>query len=155
MIEATKLGYARRLRDASFAGGGKRSVGKVFRTFTTMAACALAAGSREDEYLKAIKGYEREEIEALCEAYGLLVWEMEEYPYRDLLGPLYAEVGTKGDRDFRGEFYTPWSVCDFLAALQLGAAPDDWPKDRPVTFLEPAGGSGGVVLSLAREMVEK
>ena len=153
MIEATKLEYARRLKDAT--GGGKRGAGEVFRTFITMAACAVSAGRREEEYLKAIQGYEREDLDALCEAFGLLVGDMERHPCRDLLGSLYTEVGAKGDRDWRGEFYTPWSVCDFMAAMQLGDAPDGWPEDRPANVLEPACGSGGMVLSFAREMTHK
>ena len=152
MIEATKLHYARRVKDAT--GGGKRSIGEVFRTFTTMAACAMSAGKREEEYLEAIKGYEREDLDALCEAFALLVEEMQNHPYRDLLGPLYAEVGAKGDRDFRGEFYTPWPVCDLMAAINFGDVQEfqEATRERPVEVLEPAAGSGGMVLAFAQQM---
>ena len=155
MIEATKLEYARKLREAT--GGGKHSVGEVFKTFTTMAACAVSAGRREEEYLKAIEGYEREDLHVLCETFALLVKEMERHPYRDLLGPLYAEVGAKGDRDFRGEFYTPWPVCDFMAAISFGNVQDfaDETREHPVEVLEPAAGSGGMVLSFAQHLFHR
>ena len=114
----------------------------------------MSAGKREEEYLEAIKGYERADLDALCEAFALLVEEMQNYPYRDLLGPLYAEVGAKGDRDFRGEFYTPWPVCDLMAAINFGDVQEfrEATREQPVEVLEPAAGSGGMILAFAQQM---
>lgn len=133
------------------ASGGRARL-EAFKLFCTMAACAVALRSREDEYREAVAGWERAELEVLQGAFPLLVAEMEENPHVDLLGPAYEALGSPADRLGRGEFYTPQAVSDLVAELNVEDAGRDWPEERPLSLLEPACGSGGMVLSFVKAM---
>lgn len=150
MIGAAKpryLGHLERL-----ASSGRRPL-EAFKLFCTMAACEVSLRRREDEYLEAVGGWKREELEVVAGAFGPLVEEMERRPHQDLLGPAYEVLGSPGDRTFRGEFYTPTAVADLAAELQLAGM--QWPEGRPLDVLEPASGSGGMVLALVKAMAHR
>lgn len=155
---APEPSFMRRVRAAS--GGGKHDLLETFRLFCTMAACALALGTREEEYLEAIRGWELSELEELRAAFHFLVGEMEERPGAagDLLGPAYETLTSPADRNERGAFYTSPDVSELTARLLIGDGPtgpfipDDWPNDRPAEVLDPSCGSGGMVLALVGEM---
>ena len=53
----------------------------VFDAFTRFAACALAAQTREPEYLEEAKRWEKAELEMFAQALGALVLEMESKPF--------------------------------------------------------------------------
>lgn len=126
---------------------------EVFSDFVRMAACALACQTREDEYLEIAKRYSRKELGELSRALALLVTEMEGAPFTDILGPYYIEVGSKFSRDLRGEFYTPQPVGEAMARM-LVDAPKIIAEGRPITVCDPASGSGGLLLSVAREFAQ-
>src|SRR5687767_3896502 len=73
---------------------------RVFDAFTRLAACTVAAGTREPEYLEEAKQWERHELNSFAEALGALVLEMETRPFEDILGGYYLEfaVSQKGQR---------------------------------------------------------
>ncbi|MCE9520267.1 MAG: N-6 DNA methylase [Verrucomicrobia bacterium] len=121
----------------------------VFDAFVCFAACALAAGTREAEYLEAAKRWEKPELELFAEAFGALVAEMESRPFEDLLGPHYMEcaVSHKGQQ-WNGEFHTPKCICDLMARMLVN--PSDLPAEGPITVCEPACGAGAMILSLAQ-----
>jgi hypothetical protein len=126
---------------------------EVFADFARVAACALAAQTREAEYLAVAKNYSRAELDTFAQALAGLVAEMEARPFTDLLGPYYLEIGSKFARDLRGEFYTPKNVGDMMAGI-LVDAPGIIEAGRPVTVCDPAGGSAGLILSLAEEFAK-
>src|SRR5688572_2354053 len=78
---------------------------RVFDAFTRLAACALAAGTREAEYLDEAKHWERHELNSFAEALSALVIDMETRPFEDILGAWYLEfaVSQKGQQ-WNGEF---------------------------------------------------
>jgi hypothetical protein len=78
---------------------------KVFDAFTCFAACALAAQTREAEYLEEAKRWEKPEMDLFAEAFGALVLEMETRPFEDVLGGYYMEfaLSSKGQQ-WNGEF---------------------------------------------------
>lgn len=123
---------------------------RVFEAFTRMAACALAAQTRETEYLEEAKHWRKPELEAFAQALGALTMEMESHPFEDLLGGCYLEfaLSSQGQR-WNGEFHTPKTVCDLIAHMTVG----DWESlsaDRPIMVCEPACGAGAMILSLAQ-----
>jgi type I restriction-modification system DNA methylase subunit len=124
----------------------RHDMAKVFQAFTRLAAYALAAQTRESEYLEEAKHWERQELDLFGQALGALVNEMESRPFEDLIGGYYMEsaLSHKGQR-WNGEFHTPKPICDLMARMLLV---DSVPVEGPITICEPACGSGAMILSL-------
>lgn len=123
---------------------------RVFDGFIRLAACALAAQTREAEYLEEAKRWERPELDSFALALGALVTEMEGRPFEDILGGYYMEfaISSKGQQ-WHGEFHTPKPVRDLIARMTLGDT-ESFPDDRVITVCEPACGAGAMILSFAQ-----
>jgi type I restriction-modification system DNA methylase subunit len=123
---------------------------RVFDGFTRLAACALAAQTREAEYLEEAKRWERADLDSFAMALGALVMEMEGRPFEDILGGYYMEfaLSSKGQQ-WHGEFHTPKPICDLVARMTLGNM-ESLPDDRVITVCEPACGAGAMILSFAQ-----
>lgn len=122
---------------------------RVFDAFTRLSACALAAQTREAEYLEEAKRWDKEDLKVFAEAFGALIAEMEDRPFEDLIGGYYMEfaLSSKGQQ-WNGEFHTPKPICDMMARITLGDM-ESLPADRPILVCEPACGAGAMILSLA------
>jgi len=122
---------------------------RSFDSFVRLAACSLAAKTRESEYLEEVKNWEKPDLELLSKALGALVIEMESKPFEDVLGNYYLEfaVSSKGQQ-WGGEFHTPKPIADLMAKM-MGGGLESLPADRPITVCEPACGAGAMILSLA------
>lgn len=120
---------------------------ETFASFCQLAACALAAGTREEEYLAAARRFDRAELDAFAQALALLVGAMEISPFEDLLGPAYMDSLGRQGQQWRGEFHTPAPVCRLMARLLVGDC-SGLPATGPVTVCEPACGSGAMILAL-------
>jgi type I restriction-modification system DNA methylase subunit len=121
---------------------------RVFDAFTRFAACALAAQTREAEYLEEVKQWETTDLGLFAEALGALVLEMETKPFEDIIGGYYMEfaLSEKG-KQWNGEFHTPKTICDFMAQITLGDMAS-LPAEGVITVCEPACGAGAMILSL-------
>lgn len=129
---------------------------EAFRILVTCGACTLTAGKQEELYLDTIRGLKRSDLEKIQRAWGQLILDMEDRPFRDLLGPAYMEVGHQLDKSARGEFFTPHSLNYLLAAMNLGDNPREvFPKGRVLECNEPSCGSGGMILAFAEVLVDK
>ena len=122
---------------------------RVFDAFTRLVACALAAQTREAEYLEEAKHWERTELDLFAEALGALTNEMEAHPFEDILGKYYMEfaVSQQGQK-WHCEFHTPKTICDLMVRITLGD-PASFPAEGPITVCEPACGAGAMILSFA------
>lgn len=122
--------------------------GQVFESFLRLAACALAAQTREAEYLEEAKRWQKADLDLFAQALGALIMEMETRPFEDILGKSYLESAqsVKG-RKRGGEFHTPKHVCDLMAQIVLGDVAS-LPAAGPITVCEPACGAGAMILSL-------
>ena len=123
---------------------------RVFDAFTRFAACALAAQTREAEYLEEVKQWETMDLGIFAEALGTLVNEMEAKPFEDVLGGYYMEfaLSSKGQQ-WNGEFHTPKPICDLMARMTLGDM-ESFPTEGPITVCEPACGAGAMILSVGQ-----
>ena len=119
----------------------------VFNSFCRLAACALAAQTREPEYLAEAKRWTKPELTLFAEALGCLTHEMERKPFEDVLGTHYLEfaLSQKGQQ-WNGEFHTPKTICDLMARITFD--PATMPAEGPITVCEPACGAGAMILSL-------
>jgi hypothetical protein len=132
---------------------GRRNLRETFESFVLLTACACSAGNREEEYLREIARWDTESQSLFPKCFELLVACMEAEPLQDMLGPIYMELGSASTQKWGGEFYTPLSVGKLMARMTLG----DFkvPIDRPLSFCEPACGSGGMILAAAETMIER
>lgn len=76
---------------------------------------------------------------------------MEDEPFEDLLGHHYLDVASKATRDNRGEFFTPPAISELMAKISF-RADDVIEKNEPITINEPACGSGGMILQIAKQL---
>lgn len=127
----------------------RHDIRRVFDAFVRLTACAVAAQTREEEYLEEAKRWEKPELGLFAEALGALVAEMEQHPFEDLIGGYYMEsaLSQKGQQ-WNGEFHTPKHICDLMARMTLGST-ESWPAEGPIRVCEPACGAGAMILSLA------
>ncbi|MDD5164914.1 MAG: N-6 DNA methylase [Candidatus Pacebacteria bacterium] len=121
---------------------------RVFDAFIRLAACAVAAQTREAEYLEEAKQWDKAGLELFAKALGALVSEMESKPFEDILGGYYMDcaISTKGQK-WNGEFHTPKHVCDLMAKMTMGDM-ESLPTEGPITVCEPACGAGAMILSV-------
>ncbi len=128
----------------------KSSPVSVFSDFCRVAACALAMGSREPEYLEVARKYTSDQLSDLSRAMALMVQEMETKPFSDLLGEYYLTIAANSSKQARGEFYTPPEISKLMSRMLFDV---DATKaaGKPVTVNEPACGGGGMILALAEQ----
>ena len=127
------------------AGVGR---GQAFEDFLTFVRCSLAGQTMEDEYLSAVrKAYDKGKkgergIDLIAKSFGRLIHLMEETG-QDILGDIYQGGITFGER---GQYFTPGSLADLMAAVTIG---DDDGRDRK-SVCDPACGSGRILLAIGR-----
>lgn len=119
----------------------------VFNAFCKVAACALSAGFREEEYAEEIKRWPSGASDIFAEALAALIVDMEDHPFRDRLGPAYMELLSTSAAQWGGEFHTPAEVCELMAQMMIADQPP--PTEGPIKLCEPACGAGAQILAAA------
>ena len=94
----------------------------VFDDFLSLAISALSFGRAELLYQETIKRYRTEEQPMFGKMFAAMVLAYEERSstegtWVDILGEFFEEHNGKFGRDARGQFFTPPTVCDFMAKL--------------------------------------
>ena len=122
---------------------------RIFDAFVRLAACAVAAQTREAEYLEEAKHWDKTDLETFAEALGALVTEMESKPFEDVIGGYYMEfaLSSKGQQ-WNGEYHTPKPICDLMAQIIMGD--QQLPAEGPITVCEPACGAGAMILAVGQ-----
>ena len=69
-------------------------------------------------------------------------------PFLDILGPLYMELASHGGRQALGQYFTPWNICQMMAAVTIGRTPEK-DGDALIRTIDPACGSGAMMLAAA------
>ena len=144
----------------------RHSTWDVFSDFVEMGALCVANSvgrgtpeweAREKQYLKTIGKYGKDEqklfpamfadlVEALTYA---LTWDNAPV---DILGVIFHELELHAH--FKGQFFTPQHVCDFMGKLTLGDSKAEVERLGFISCLEPACGSGAMIFGFARAMME-
>lgn len=118
----------------------------IFDDFLTMMVCALSMERKEEEYLRTVKGYSRNELDVFCKAFASVVMEMEYHPLTDPFGDYFQEHISHGHN---GQFFTPHHVCDLMAGIVQGC--NKGQEDGSTKKInDPACGSGRLILSSAK-----
>jgi len=138
------------------------SIFTVFDDFLTMsiAACTQNLHTKkswyEDEYMATVQKYKGSDLRfEFPNAFASLSIEMEDRfddsRGNDVLGEFFEQHISNGRN---GQFFTPYPVCQFIASITA----TDWkqaenaPVDRPLRILDPACGSGRMLLATHRTL---
>lgn len=131
---------------------------EVFQDFVTVGALSVHNSFRgqrydelEAEYLRIAKRYTRDELEGFARLLGIVVALLDAEP-KDVLGQLYMQLELGNTHT--GQFFTPPEVSEVIARMTFGDGSELAGKPF-VTLCEPACGSGGMVLSFVKVMLEK
>ena len=72
---------------------------------------------REKLYLEIINRYNEQERNLFPELCANVITALESNPAQDFLGSIYMELGL--GNHWKGQFFTPYSVCQCMAAMTL------------------------------------
>ncbi|WP_337847863.1 N-6 DNA methylase [Sphingomonas sp.] len=108
---------------------------------------------REARYLEIVGRYDRPAVEMFPQVFGEITMALEAGP-GDVLGSIFTalEIHNKN----RGQFFTPYPVCQMMAGVMLGSAEDARALIEAkgfVSAMEPACGAGAMVIALAEAML--
>lgn len=104
-----------------------RSPWQVWTDFVNVCACALANSVESNEKIKA----DREVLYEICinqlggleipsEMFALITMALDENPEQDFLGNIFMRLDLGSN--WHGQFFTPYSVCQFMSELNVDAA---------------------------------
>lgn len=141
------------------------NMAELFRDWTELIAAELHqapyhAGACKDEaferveaeYLAVAKKYERPDFDLFVEMLAITRLALEEGK-QDFLGQCYMAMEISDAR--RGQFFTPYEVSLLIARLAIDNAEQCIAEQGFITLLEPACGSGGMVIAAAQVLEEQ
>lgn len=126
----------------------KHGRAKSFDDFLQIIVCCLSMGRKEELYYKTIKPYDKEELELFSQAFASLVMQMDRKPLEDPFGN-YFEMFLSNERN--GQFFTPFPICELMSQLVTAPKAGDKRKAGDGRILDPACGSGRLLLASAKE----
>lgn len=136
---------------------GKYSRWEIWQDFIIMSAISIAnvfdgpyRQRREEQYLERAKRYSPAEREVFARMLFEVVAEMEREPDQDFLGELFMALDLSNE--WKGQFFTPYSVCRMMAAMTYGEDLQEKIKRNGwVSVNDPACGAGALLLAFANE----
>lgn len=138
------------------ANTGARDLRTVFEDFCSMAGAAIrnrvdrnGYQAREDEYERTRSHYTPAQMDRFAEALAFVALELDEQP-RDVLGETYMQLGI-ANRD-QGQFFTPYSLAQLIASMQINDAPTQLLTRPFLTVYEPACGAGAMVIAMTQAL---
>lgn len=138
------------------ANTGSIDMHTVFADFCAMAATAMRNAidrdgyqRREEDYLRRAARYAPEQLDRFAHVLALVSLELERAP-RDVLGEVYMSLGIAARE--QGQFFTPYPVCELIAALSLPDATAHLEEAPFLTLYEPACGAGAMVIASAQAL---
>lgn len=135
-----------------------RRTWEVFRDFTEMTALTISNSvdaaqrePREARYMEIVRNYSKEEANQLAFALACVV-ECLEAGFDDCLGQIFMEMDLGSH--WHGQYFTPYPVASMMARTQVGTDLDRLFENTEefTTVLEPAVGSGVMVIALAEAL---
>ena len=131
----------------------------VWYDFVYMCATALSQPidfrqDREDEYLRKINAYGKDEQNLFPEMLGELTFVFEDERFGDILGEIYSSLGMTNAKN--GQFFTPYNVCKMMAAMQTSKErlPAEIEQKGYITVNDPCCGAGALLIAFAEQCME-
>lgn len=114
-------------------------------------ACDIAQrDERERRYLEIAKRYDAQQMERFALATGALVNVFEAEGFGDVLGEAYSLLELSNEE--RGQFFTPYHVCQVMAQMTLDGAAETVASQGYVTVNDPASGAGAMLIAAAETL---
>ena len=88
-------------------------------------------------------------MDRFAEALAFVALELDAQP-RDVLGETYMQLGI-ANRD-QGQFFTPYSVAQLIASMQLTDAPAQLTARAFLTIYEPGCGAGAMIIAMTQAL---
>lgn len=126
----------------------------VFSDFVNMSAIAMSNSmvfdrGREDDYMRIIKKYTKDEINMFPSLYAHVVMGLEA-GFCDFLGEIFMELELGNAR--AGQFFTPYHLSKLMSQISFDGQVSD---KGYLTVSEPACGCGGMIIALAETMLQR
>ena len=129
---------------------------EVWSDFITMSACAVSNASdtrfqkeREAMYMAAVKRYTKDEADMLAQMLSYVIMALEENPEQDFLGEMFS--GLNLHNEWRGQFFTPYHVGSFMAAINIESAKEELKQKEYITVNDCCCGAGCLLIAFANE----
>ncbi len=142
---------------------GRYDAFNVYSDFLAMSAIAISNAvnfneAREQEYLRIVNKYNEKERAIFPQMLACIVAEMEPAAlrlprYYDVLGELFG--GLQLHDSWKGQFFTPQCVSDFMAEVTIGKHEQQIEKRGYIKMNEPAIGGGSTVIGAVNAMFKK
>ena len=151
--------YGKEFSDAFFSLVLRHGREEVWRDFITMSACAISNSVdkrfydiREKMYMDTVKRYTKEEAEKMAEMFALVVMSLAEKPNQDFLGEAFSALGLHNE--WKGQFFTPYHVGAFMAAVNIEPAVDQLKDKKLITVSDCCCGAGCLLIAFANEAMK-
>lgn len=129
---------------------------QIWSDFITITACAISNScdkqffdKREDMYLNITKKYSRDELEIFAHMFAIVVMALENNPKQDFLGSLFSALNLHNE--WKGQFFTPYHIGEFMAAVNLVDANKQLQQKDIVTVNDCCCGAGCLLIAFANE----
>jgi len=130
---------------------------EIWQDFIIMSAIAIAnvmggphREQREMMYLDRARKYNQKELDVFAQMLREVVDEFEQRPDQDVLGELFMMLGL--GNEWKGQFFTPYSVCRAMAKMNLGDSLCSELKTKGwISVSDPACGAGALLIAFANE----
>lgn len=138
---------------------------EVFKDFVTCSACSLRNSMRglnpayyseevEQEYLKIINKYSKEDRLKFPKLFALIVEILSQYQApHDVLGDLY--MGMDFGSKHNAQYFTPFEISYLMAELNDTGADEIIQKNGFITVCDPACGSGSTLLAKVKNFMAR
>lgn len=137
-----------------------KSSWEVWADFVAMAALAISNAfdregpthdSREQEYIRTIKRYNRNEQEGFPKLFALTVEALEAEPDQDFLGEMF--MGLDLGNHWKGQFFTPYNICRMMSEITVTDLEARIEKKGWVGIHDPCCGAGALMIAARNTMV--
>ena len=108
---------------------------------------------REKQYMELARGYTKDEADILARLLSIVVLTLEDDPRQDFLGEVFQGLGLNGH--WKGQFFTPYHVCEFMAKIALGNIETEIERKGWVGINDPACGAGALLIAVRNAMEKR
>ncbi len=137
-----------------------KSSWEVWADFVAMTALTIANAfdregqthdDREQQYIRTIKRYSKNEQEGFPKLFALTVEALEAEPDQDFLGEMFMALDL--GNHWKGQFFTPYNVCRMMAEITITDLEDRIEKKGWVGINDPCCGAGALLIAARNTMV--